>query len=228
MDEQLGKLADAMTEIYGEGIIWLIAGEYAITSVRHVVYPNRVLRDAGLLAVRESDDGELLDMTASQAWAMADHQHAHVFVADGDAALAAKVADLLRSQEGVADVLVGENRSRYGLDHPASGDVILVSSPESWQAYYYWLDDARAPAFARSVDIHRKPGYDPLELCIDPATKTIPLDATLIKGSHGAPVTDRSQATVILSTHPGMFPQGAVQDIDVYGIVARHFGINPV
>ena len=138
-------------------------------------YPNRVLREAGLLAVREEPDGEHLDLEQSQAFAMVDHQFSHVFVADGDQQLAARVADLFRGQPGIAEVLVGTQRGRYNLEHPRSGEVILVSTPRSWQAYYWWPSDDRAPQFARTVDIHRKPGYDPMELYFDPATKSIPL-----------------------------------------------------
>ena len=106
-----------------------------------------------------------------------------------------KVAELFRGREGIDEVLVGQQRARYGLDHERGGDVILISAPNSWQAYYWWLDDARAPSFARTVDIHRKPGYDPVEMHLDMATKSIPLDATLVKGSHGARrATSRSGA----------------------------------
>ena len=95
---------------------------------------------------------------------------------------------------GIAEVLVGDERGKYDLNHPRAGEVILVSTPNSWQAYYWWLDDARAPKFARTVDIHRKPGYDPVEMHLDMATKIIPLDATLVKGSHGAPPRRRVAA----------------------------------
>ena len=137
---------------------------------------------------------------------MVDHQFSHVFVADGDEQLAERVADLFRGQPGIAEVLVGAQRGRYALEHPRSGEVILISTPRSWQAYYWWLSDDRAPRFARTVDIHRKPGYDPVELFFDPATKSIPLDATLVKGSHGAPAVDRSQRTVLLASEPMLFP----------------------
>ena len=116
-------------------------------------------------------------------------------------------------------------RSRYGLDHPRSGEVILISTPQSWQAYYWWLSDDRAPRFARTVDIHRKPGYDPVELFFDPAGKGIPLDASLVKGSHGAPAVDGSQRTVLLASEPTLFPGPVVYDADVFGIVLKHFGL---
>jgi hypothetical protein len=225
LDVLLGLLADGMQQAYPEELLWLVAGEYAITKVDHVVYPNRLLREAGLLKVREENDGEHLDLAASLAWALADHQCAHVFMAEEDPHLAAQVADVFRNQPGVAEVLVGTQRSRYHLDHGRSGDVILISTPRSWQAYSWWLSDDRAPAFARTVDIHRKPGYDPLELYWDPATKSIPLDAARVRGSHGAPAEDRSQRSVILASEPVMFPAPSIADTDVFGIVLRQFGI---
>ncbi len=225
LDVVIGNLADAMHAAYGEPLLWLAAGEYTITPVRHVTYPNRVLREAGLLAVREEEDGEHLDFKASKAWAMVDHQYAHVFVADGDPQIVGRVADVFKNHEGIDEVLVGDQRGRYHLDHSRSGEVILVSKPHSWQAYYWWLEDACAPEFARKVDIHRKPGYDPVELHLDPTTKSIPLNARLIKGSHGAPAVDSSQRTVILASSPTLFPSPSVKDTDVFGVVLRHFGL---
>ena len=103
--------------------------------------------------------------------------------------------------------------------------MILISKPHSWQAYYYWLDDAKAPRFARTVDIHRKPGYDPVELFFDPATKSIPLNAHLVKGSHGAPAVENSQRTVLLASEPTLFPHKKLDDTDVFDIVMNHFGM---
>ena len=136
-----------MHETYGDELLWLVAGEYAITPVDHVAYPNRVLREAGLLSVREGADGEYLDLAASRAWALADHQFSHVFVADGDARTIDLAAEVFRNQPGIAEVLVGAQRGRYGLDHPRSGELILISEPNSWQAYYYWLADGRGARF---------------------------------------------------------------------------------
>ncbi len=233
LDEVIGRLAAGMADAYDEELLWLVAGEYAITPVDHVSYPNRILREAGLLKVRESDDGEHLDFERSRAFAMVDHQFSHVFVGqvsnlppqEADEQLAARVAEVFRGQPGIAEVLVGPERGRYALEHPRSGEVILISAPRSWQAHYWWLSDDRAPAFARTVDIHRKPGYDPLELFLDPATKSIPLDARLVKGSHGAPAVDRSQRSVLLSSEPLVFPGPSVADTDVFGIVLGHFGL---
>jgi hypothetical protein len=225
LDEVIGRLADRMGEAYGEAPLWLVAGEYAITPVEHVAYPNRVLRQAGLLAVRDEAGGEELDLEASRAWALVDHQFSHVFVSGGDRRLAQRVAEVFRGQPGIVEVLLGDQLARYGLDHPRSGEVILISQPRSWQAYYWWLSDDRAPAWARTVDIHRKPGYDPVELCFDPVSRGIPLDAGRIKGSHGAPAVQREQRSVLLASDPTLLPGVLVADTDVFGVVLRHFGL---
>ena len=226
LDVQIGRFAAGFEEAYGEvRPLWLVAGEYTMTPVDHVSYPNRVLREAGLLAVREEDDGEHLDLERSRAWAMVDNQFSHVFVADADLGTIRRVVELFEGREGIDEVLSLEGLSRYELDHPRSGEVVLVSTPNSWQAYYWWLDDARAPSLARTVDIHRKPGYDPVELFFDPATKSIPLDASLVGGSHGAPARDASQEAVLLATEPGLFPAHRVTDTDVFDVVTRRFGV---
>ncbi|HZL87713.1 MAG TPA: nucleotide pyrophosphatase/phosphodiesterase family protein [Pirellulaceae bacterium] len=225
LDEVIGKLAIAAQKGYETAPLWLVASEYVITPVNHVTYPNRVLRQAGLLAVSERDDGERIDFAASQAWALVDHQFSHVFVKDANSAVIGRVVDLFRAKHGIAEVLAGKERAKYAMDHERSGEVILISSAESWQAYYYWLDDSKSPKFARSVDIHQKPGYDPVELHFDMATKSIPLDATLVKGSHGAPVATDAQRGVLLSSQCGIFVQQPTADTDVCEIVLRQFGI---
>ena len=231
LDQQIERLFSGIGEAYGDSgdanTVWLVAGEYAITPVDHVTYPNRLLREAGLLKIHPSDDGEHLDLAHSRAWAMVDHQFSHVFVADEAGSsgqdIVQRVSDLFRGQEGIAEVLVGEQLEKYGLNHSRSGQIVLASAPNSWQAYYWWMDDERSPGFARTVDIHRKPGYDPVELYLDRATKSIPLDATLVRGSHGAAADDSSRHSVLLATEPGLFPQHIVGDTDVFEIVLKSF-----
>jgi hypothetical protein len=203
----------------------LVASEYAIVPVDHVSYPNRVLRKAGLLSVQESEDGELLDFKESRAWALADHQLAHVYVRDSDAAVIKQAKEVLGKQDGVAQVLEQDELGSYDLAHHLTGDLVVVSEPNSWQAYYWWLDDKQAPAFARQVDIHRKPGYDPAEQFWDPAAGGVPLDATLVKGSHGAPATTSAQRGVLLCSQRGVFVERPLADTDVADIVLRQFGI---
>jgi len=225
LDGLIGKTGAALREIYGCNPVWLVAGEYTITPVNHVTYPNRMLREAGLLTVREQDDGEHLDLERSRAFAMVDHQLSHVFVADNDPETIRQVVALFQRQPGIAEVLAGPARGNYHLEHPRSGDVVLISSPESWQAYYWWLDNSEAPSFARKVDIHRKPGYDPVELFWDPTRREIPLDATLVKGSHGAPAVDARQKTVVVASEPYLVPQQNLRDVDLFDAVLKHFGV---
>jgi hypothetical protein len=226
LDEVIGKLAESAAKAYGDAnLLWLAVGEYAITPVDHVSFPNRILREAGLLSVKDEGEGELIDLEQSQAWALVDHQFSHVFVKDADRKTIERVVDLFATEDGFAEVLVGDERSKYLIDHERSGEVILISQPNSWQAYYYWLDDAKAPKFARTVDIHQKPGYDPVELHFDFATKSIPLNASLVKGSHGVPATTDAQRTVLLSSQRGVFVETPTPDTDVADIVCRQFGI---
>jgi hypothetical protein len=236
LDDQIGKLAASFAEAYAEAsLTWIIASEYAIVPVDHVVYPNRILRQAGLLKVRQEVDGEQLDFAASRAWALVDHQFSHIFIQPGDEGAIEEVRQLFTDHVGIADVLLSgatagsssggsDERSRYHLDHDRSGEAILISTPNSWQAFYWWLDDAKAPAFARTVDIHRKPGYDPVELFFDAASRSIPLNANLVRGSHGAPAESDDQRGVILSSASGILGGQSLTDTQLFEIVLRHFG----
>ncbi len=236
LNSALDEIITRFTAAYDREIVWFIAGEYAITEVDHVTYPNRVLRDAGLLMVANGADwkggvlhsaardyetftGELPDMDKSRAFALCDHQFAHVYVPDHDPEVIRRVVELFTGMEGVDEILVGADIEKYGLNHPRSGQVILVSTPNSWMQYYWWHDDVMAPEFARRVEIHQKPGYDPVELFFDRETMSIPLDATLPKGSHGAPARSASQKTVLVTSAADALPQGELRDVDLYRII---------
>jgi predicted AlkP superfamily pyrophosphatase or phosphodiesterase len=248
VDAVCGELI-AMAEKEGAAVI--VLSEYGITAVTGAVHPNRALREAGLLRVRTELGRELLDAGASAAFAVADHQVAHVYVADP--ARVPEVKSLLERLPGVERVLDHEGKKAAGLDHPRSGELIAISRADRWFTYYYWLDDARAPDFARTVDIHRKPGYDPVELFIDPkislpkariAAKlarkalgfrtlmdVIPLDASLVRGSHGRPTDREEDGPVFLSSERSLLPAEAVAATAVKGLILDHlFGprrLNP-
>ncbi len=207
----------------GRPIDWWVASEYVIDPVEHVSYPNRILRDAGLLRVKTTGQGELLDFENSDAWALVDHQFSHVFVRDRDAAIVARIVELFGDQPGIDLALAGSDRSRLHLDHPRSGDVVLVSSPGSWQAYYWWMDDDKAPAFARTVDIHRKPGYDPVELFWDPETRSTPLDATLVRGSHGLTPAGGHPEAMLIRSQPDSIGADKVADTEIFDMLIREF-----
>jgi hypothetical protein len=225
LDAELAKLIAGFERAYAEPPLWIAASEYVIVPVHDVAFPNRILREAGLLKVIETEDGELLDFAASKAWALADHQFSHVYVQDSDPKTIKRVTRIFAKQPGIAAALAGEELAELKINHARTGDVVLVSQPDSWQAYYWWEDDLRAPRFARTVDIHRKPGYDPVELFLDGRTKSIPLNAKLVRGSHGAPARDPSQRGVLLTSEPGVFLGGQLADVEVAEIILKQFAI---
>lgn len=231
LDAELARFAQQVSETTkGAGAAYLVAGEYAMTDVVGALFPNRVLRGAGLLDIEMRDGFEYLVPGRCRAFAMVDHQLAHVFVGGSDSARAGivrKLTDLFRAQPGVAHVYAGHERREIGMDHERSGDVILVAGETQWFAYYWWDDDALAPPFARTVDIHRKPGYDPVELFFDPATKSIPLNAALVGGSHGVPVTSAKHRTALICSaqSPVVQAERSYRDRDLKRICLELLGI---
>ena len=225
LDGQIGRLGERFQNAYEAKPLWVVAGEYAMTPVDHCLFPNRILRGAGFLKVETRDGAEYLDLEKSRALAMCDHQFSHIYLHDKSGAMMHQIVSIFEGAPGIDQVLVGPALARYGLDHRRAGDIVLVSSPNSWQAYYWWLDDKNAPPFARTVDIHRKPGYDPVELFFDPATGSIPLDAGLVRGSHGAPVLDLSQETVAIASEPGLFDHHEIDDLTIFDAILRSFGL---
>ncbi|MDO4550517.1 MAG: alkaline phosphatase family protein [Planctomycetia bacterium] len=239
LNTALDEIITRFTAAYDREITWFIAGEYVVTDVDHVIFPNRILRDAHFLSVEEGETwkggvlhsvardyetftGELPNMDKSRAFAMCDHQFAHIYVPDHDSDVIRRIVEMFSGMEGVEEVLVGEDLMKYGLHHPRSGQIVLVSSPNSWMQYYWWNDDTKAPHYARRVDIHQKPGYDALELFLDPVTKGISLDTSLLKGSHGVPARDLSQKTVLVCSSAEAVPEGELRDVDVYKMIMDH------
>lgn len=222
LDTVVGPLLDAAL---ARGATVVALSEYAVTPVRRRVDVNRALRAEGLLRVYTQDGMEYLDPWTSRAFAVADHQVAHVYVADP--ADRPEVGKLCQGLPGVAEVLDEAGKAAYGLDHPRAGELVLVAEPDAWFTYYYWHDDGRAPDFARCVEIHRKPGYDPAELFFDPAGPTaaklrgarallrkklglrylmdvVGLDAgaAVVRGSHGRLPDDPADGPVLLCSDP--------------------------
>ena len=178
----------------------IILSEYSFNDVNDAIPLNLKLRDAGLLAVRKINDKEYVDYEFSNAFAMVDHQIAHIYVKEGFMNQSKRVVENIKGIERV--VCGSEQKKRLNVDHERSGEIIAISDRDKWFSYYWWYEEVKAPSFARTVDIHRKPGYDPVELFIDPKTKMIPLSPTLIKASHGRPadaITEEGLALYISS-----------------------------
>ncbi len=180
-------LAPLLSAAEADGARVLVLSEYAFLPVARAAAPNRALREAGLLTVREIDGGEYLYPGDCRAFAMVDNQVAHVyFPASADPDADARAArDCLERLDGVAEVLGPEAMAERGLDHPRSGRLVLLADPDAHFTYYWWLDEAKAPAFAPTVDIHAKPGFDAAELFVEPGTRRVPLSAERVRGSHG-------------------------------------------
>jgi len=220
----------------------MVVSEYGITPVNQPVSLNRVLREHGYLAVREELGRELLDAGASVAFAVADHQVAHIYVNEKDKV--AQLRQLIEKVPGVDFVLGEEGKTAYHLNHPNSGELVAVAAPDAWFTYYYWLDDKKAPDFARTVDIHRKPGYDPAELFVDPAIAfhqlkvaglllkkklgfrtlldIIPLDASLVKGSHGRLPSSPDQGPLAIAHEPNLLPNSTLEATDIHDVILSH------
>lgn len=219
LDDACAPLLDATSKI--GAAVWVVS-EYGHCDVDTPVMVNRALRKAGLLAVRTGPFGEQLDLYDSRAFAVVDHQLAHVYVKD--AADIPRVHDVLTPLAGVDRVLIGEERAAIGLAHERSGELILLAKPRAWFAYPFWLDDALAPDYARAVAIHHKPGFDPCELFWDPklfAPKlraarrliqkklgfrtifdVVPLDASIVRGSHGLAASDPRDRPILIGHGP--------------------------
>jgi predicted AlkP superfamily pyrophosphatase or phosphodiesterase len=213
----------------------ILLSEYGINTVNHPVHINRELRKAGLLAIREERGLELLDAGASKAFAVADHQVAHVYI--NDLSTKEQVCQLLQKIKGVALVLDKEAQKNHHIDHKRSGDFVIMADEKSWFTYYFWMDDSKAPDYARVVDIHKKPGYDPVELFMTSKARAgykllrkkmalryvmdvIPLDATLVKGSHGSLVKDAAFHPVIITENKT--EKGNLLATDIYSVIWQH------
>ncbi len=231
-------VGDLIAFFEAKSIQVLVLSEYGISPVSQPIHLNRVFRQNGWITIKDELGLELLDAGASKAFAVADHQVAHVYV--NDPSLLSTVRATLEKTPGVEQVLGPEEKRRCGIDHERAGDLIAVADERSWFTYYYWLEDAKAPDFARTVDIHRKPGYDPVELFLDPALKVpmlkiaskllkkklgfrmlmdvIPLDATLVKGSHGRIPNDKREFPVLLGSEK-LLSKPQFDSTEIYNVI---------
>ena len=242
IDAMVGDLID----FFGKrGVQVVLLSEYGITNVDTPIHLNRIFRRQGWLAVKDELGTEILDAGASKVFAVADHQIAHIYLSDFS--LTERVHELLLGIPGIETILWRDGKHEAGVDHPRAGDFVVFAKENAWFTYYYWDDDVRAPDFARTVDIHRKPGYDPVELFLDPKIPlpklkiawrllqkklgfrmlmdVIPFDATLVKGSHGRRPGDAKHWPVIITEKPDGLSGKQIESTEVFQILLRHFGV---
>ncbi|MEN2284029.1 nucleotide pyrophosphatase/phosphodiesterase family protein [Algoriphagus sp. SE2] len=232
---------DLITYYENKGAEVILLSEYGITSVNNPVHLNRIFRKAGLIQVKDELGLETLDAGTSRAFAVVDHQLAHIHVKDkSDLPLVKK---LLEESPGIELILDEEGKKKYHLHHERSGDLVVVADKDSWFTYYFWLDDSKAPDYARCVAIHQKPGYDPVELFINPSIKlpmvkvglkvlkkklgfrylmdVIPLDATLVKGAHGRVPEDKLDHPVFLSSDKNLTKETQLNPTDIQSLILK-------
>lgn len=241
LDDAAAPLLEAAKALGAQ--VWLVS-EYGHGDVRRALYPNRLLRTAGFLHVRPGPFGEQLDLYGSRAFAVVDHQLAHVYVPQAEDI--PRVKDLLAGLPGVTRALSGEERADIHLDHPRSGEIILLAERDAWFAYPFWLEDANAPDYAPTVAIHHKPGFDPCELFFDPKIRwpklraarrllqkklgfrtrfdLVPLDGGIVKGSHGLAASDPQDRPLIVGH--GRVPANPLPMTDVASLLLSALGLD--
>lgn len=241
IDQVAGQLIDSIKEQGGD---ILIVSEYGIEQAEGVVHINQILRQNGYINVRETLDWEMLDCGASRAFAVADHQVAHIYIKNRHDIAALK--KLLLATPGIEFVLDKAEKAEWGIDHPRSGELVIVAAPQYWFSYYYWLDNNKAPDFARTVDIHRKPGYDPVELFVDPKLRfpklkigfnvakkmfgfrmlmdVIPLSAELVNGTHGRKISinNRNESPLLIGSNKKFASENYAMT-DLKAVIEKHF-----
>jgi predicted AlkP superfamily pyrophosphatase or phosphodiesterase len=232
---EIDKVVEQLVQFYQKkNAEIIILSEYGIAPVSNPIHLNRLLRKEGLIQIRVERGLELLDVAASKAVAIADHQIAHIYI--NNPSVAEKVKSLLKGVKGIELILDREAQKQHHIDHERAGDLVVVADKDSWFTYYFWLDDAVAPDYARCVDIHKKPGYDPVEMFMTSKARAgykllrklagfryvmdvIPLDATLIKGSHGRTNIADEYKAVLITNEP---QDKSVQPTDIFDIMWSH------
>lgn len=238
---EIDKIVQDLVEYYeSKNAKIILLSEYGINPVSNPIHINRILRKEGHISVRTERWYELLDAGASKAFAVSDHQIAHVYL--NDPTLKEKVRKLLEQTPGVDLVLDKDQQKEYHVDHERSGDLVVVAKPDSWFTYYYWLDDTKAADYAKLVDIHRKPGYDPVEMFMDPKNPliklragyklarkllgfrylmdVIPLDASLVKGSHGSMNVPQEYYPICVTDDS--VEKNTLEGVDIYNVIWKH------
>jgi len=235
--QEVDKVVEKLVKFYEKKKAKIILlSEYGIAPVSNPIHLNRLFRESGLLQIRIERGLELLDPGASKAFVVADHQVAHIYI--NDPSVTEKVKTLLETVPGIQLILDKEAQAAYHINHERSGDFVVMADEKSWFTYYFWLDDAKAPDYARVVDIHKKPGYDPVEMFMTSKARAgykllrkkagfryvmdvIPLDATLVKGSHGS-INTPDKFHPVLITDNKESENTAIAATGVYDVIWKH------
>jgi hypothetical protein len=224
VDQSMARLIDGLTRAYGGRLLWLAASEQVTVPVRAMLYPNRVLREAGYLVVEDTDQGPAARPRDSAAWAWTDSQLAHVYMRDPTPAAVRRVAALWERCAGIRQVLCGRQRGLYDLDHPHCGEVLLVAEDDVFLSGDYWPDDVPRPRGARCFAPQSLLGYDPLQWWPSAASSGA-ATGRHVRGACGAPPRHDWQRGVLLASELGVLPGPLAADIDLAGLALRQFGV---
>lgn len=228
IDQIVGQFVDSLEQMEKmDDTAVVILSEYALHPVESPIYLNRIFREQGWLKVIELNGKEYLDTYHSQAFAVVDHQIAHIYI--NDPVIMDDVKRVLLEVDGVGQVLGEAGKKQWSLNHPNAGELVAIAERNAWFAYYWWNDPNAAPPYATTVDIHRKPGYDAVELFMDFKTRSIPLTPELIKGSHGVCPTTEDDLVSLIAIGPSheFINQAAVwRARDIPTIIFNMLGYN--
>ena len=217
LDNLLGDFSLFLNQEFNDEYEIIILSEYTFNSVSKSISPNLILRQAGLLSTRRIEGKDYIDYEFSKAFAMVDHQIAHIYINPG---YEDEVYQILKNKN-LGIILDSKLQKELKINHSKSGNLILCANTDSWFNYYWWDDVKYAPDFTFGVDIHRKPGYDPLELFFDFKTKQISHDTSLIKGSHGLIPTDDNLPLIGTSFNSNL--DKIVSAIDIKQLIMNFF-----
>lgn len=185
--ETLAQIESLVAAAEAQGRSWLVTGDYAIEPVAGsdgAAFPNRILRAAGLFHTRETARMLYPDFYTSRAFAIVDHQIAHVHVPDP--ADLPRVRELLAADPAIDQILDRAAQTQFDIyDSTRSGDLLLIAAPGRWFAYPWWTDPRQAPDYANQMDIHNKPGFDPCELFFGFPPPHTSQNTAKIRGTHG-------------------------------------------
>lgn len=218
-DSIVEKIIDSTkkSKIY-ENTQFIIFSEYSFNDVNGAIPINIILRNHGLLNVRKIGEKEYVDFEFSKAFAVVDHQIANIYIKSP--LEKEKIVNILKNISDIDIIITEKEKKSFNIDHERAGDILVVANRDKWFSYYWWYDENMAPSFTRMVDIHRKPGYDPLELFIDTKKRSIPFDTGLLKGSHGRPVNRTTQEgfSLYASNIRSNLPKDESNSVDVVQI----------
>lgn len=225
---ELGKVDGLVKTVYEacqkEGAEFVLMSGFGTTDVKDSVDLNLVLRRINMLDIREVGGKEYVDWGNSEAVAVVTHQIGHVYTHTEKGAITVK--SLLKEVDGIDMVLGEQEKKDLRIDHPRSGDLIVVARKDRWLNYHWWMDDAKAPPFYKHIGWSGKAGVDPLELFVNKETRAVETHTDLIHGSFGRPAKEPSEYGVLLVARKREKLKDPMQATEIPSFLCKLAGVN--